>query len=95
MAWARASTPVAMSERCCPALPVGGSQPPHLPDRDAQQLSRFGVEERSGFEVVEHQQTPLFRLIQGDPVLHERTNSQNSCFRAFGLLAPPRPQRDW
>ena len=72
-----------MTERCCPALPVGGSQPPHLPDRDAQQLSRFSVDECSGFEMVEHQQPPLFCLVQGDPVLHERTNSQNSSGRTF------------
>ncbi len=74
----RAPTPVAVDQCCRPALAVGSSQPPHLPDRDAQQLCCFGVDQRSRLEVVEHQQPSLFFLVQGDPVLHKRTNSQNS-----------------
>jgi len=70
----RAPTPAAMSERCYPALPVRCSQPPHVPGRDALQLGCLAVDECSSFEVVEYHQPPLLCLIQGDPVLHKRTN---------------------
>src|SRR5437588_11831602 len=67
-----------VAAKCCPFRLIPPVEPPNLADRDVQQARGLCIHQRARHQMVQHEQAPLFRPRQRDPVpLHGRTKSQN------------------